>query len=460
MASPSRHRFVLIAITIASLVFLFLESKSLSPLMPSFSSEPIFNEATAAGGSSTSRSINKTASALRTSNSTQRYSIDARNNSGSDIQTYSNSINKLRILGERHSGTTFFTYLLGKCFPDIEVEDRLLNGKHWLQPSPDYVVEAFQNYSKDQGKSGNFMQSIGMTGRDSWTIAANSPNPKSVFQDTLVLALFRDPYQWMEAMRIAPHHWPNHLILQPKATPNMKKQEYHKTKDADGNVRRRLLLEKSNTNTTTRKGLLQENNQIMMKGTTERGRNVGPHSVHKSFFNHGKLDWDEFVKQPMRLVDEETNQKDRLCQKGYKFGTISPCRRTISYIPPSLKKIPGSFLKNLPFSVNDVVYELRPNGQPYEHPLQLRAAKIENFLSVVDEWELGGFGVLQYEDLQGPGLETAIQRISVALNMEAVCGNLPIKSKKMYSLPVQFRDWVTEHADWAQEARIGYSPDV
>jgi hypothetical protein len=30
----------------------------------------------------------------------------------------------------------------------------------------------------------------------------------------------------------------------------------------------------------------------------------------------------------------------------------------------------------------------------------------------------------------------------------------------MYSLPVQFRDWVTEHADWAQEARIGYSPDV
>jgi hypothetical protein len=160
------------------------------------------------------------------------------------------------------------------------------------------------------------------------------------------------------------------------------------------------------------------------------------------------------------LVDEDTNQKDRLCQKGYKFRTISPCTQTMSYKPPSLKKIPGSFLKHLPWSVNNVVYELRPNGQPYEHPLQLRAAKIENALGVVDEWELGGFGVLQYEDLLRPRLETVIQQIAVALNKEAVCGELPIISKKMYSLPVEFRYWVKEHADWAQEARIGYSPDV
>jgi hypothetical protein len=399
------------------------------------------------------RSINKTASALRTSNSTQRYSVDARNHSGSSIQTYSNSIKRLRLLGERHSGTSFFTKLLRKCFPEIEVEDGLLNGKHWWQPSPDYAVEAFQKYAKDQGESVTFMQNIGI---DSWKKVANSPNPKSEFQDTLVLVLFRNPYQWMEAMRIAPHHWPNHLILQPKATPNIKQQKNSKTIDADDNVRRRLLK----SNTTTRKRFLQKNNQIMMKGTREGGRNVGPYSVHKSFFNHSKLDWDEFVKQPMCLVDEDTNQKDRLCQKGYKFRTISPCTRTISYKPPSLKKIPGSFLKHLPWSVNDVVYELRPDGQPYEHPLQLRAAKIENFLGVVDEWELGGFGVLQYEELLLPRLETVIQQISVALKREADCGELPTSSKKRYSLPVEFRYWVKEHADWAQESRIGYSPDL
>jgi hypothetical protein len=443
MASPRRQLFVLIAITSVSLVFLFLESKSLPPFVPSISNEPILNPLTAPPRSTSEvgRSINRTASALRTTTSNQRYSVDARNHSRSSIQTYGNSIKRLRLLGERHSGTTFFTKLLRKCFPELEVQDGLLNGKHWWQPSPEYVVEAFQ------GKNVTSMQSIGVQHLDRWIKVAYSPNPKSEFQDTLVLALFRNPYQWMEAMRMKPHHWPNHLILQPKSIPNMKQQSYSNTKDAD-------------TNSTTRKGFLQKNNQITMKGTREEGRNVGPYSVHKSFFDHGMLDWDEFVKKPMHLVDEDTNQRDRLCQKGFKFRTISPCIQTMSYIPPSLKKIPGSFLKNLPMSVDHVVYELRPNGQPYEHPLQLRAAKIENFLGVVDEWELGGFGVLQYEDLLQPRLETIVQQISVALNKEAVCRELPIISKEIYSLPVGFRNWVKENADWGQDARIGYSPDV
>ena len=450
MASLSRYSFVLIAITIVSLIFLFFESKILTPFVPSLSDAPILNSVTASPRSTSEggRSINKTASALRTTTSTRRYPEDARNHNGSSIQTYGNSIKRLRVLGERHSGTSFFTKLLSKCFPDIEVEDGLLNGKHWRQPSPDYVVEAFQKYAKDQEESFTSRQRIGTLGLDSWKKVANSPNPKSVFQDTLVLVLFRNPYQWMEAMRIGPHHWPNHLILQPKAIPDMAQQSYSKTKDVDGN------------NMKTRKEFLQKNNQIMMKGRREEGTNAGPYSVHKSFFNHSKLDWDEFVKQPMRLVDEDTDQKDRLCQKGYKFRTISPCTETMSYKPPSLKKIPGSFLKHLPWSVNNVIYELQPDGQPYEHPLQLRAAKIENFLGVVDEWELGGFGVLQYEDLLQPRLENVLQKISVALNNEAVCGELPIISKKLYSLPVEFRSWVKENADWAQEARIGYSPEV
>jgi hypothetical protein len=37
------------------------------------------------------------------------------------------------------------------------------------------------------------------------------PNPKKYPHDTLVLAQFRNPYDWLKAMEHVPHHSPNHL---------------------------------------------------------------------------------------------------------------------------------------------------------------------------------------------------------------------------------------------------------
>jgi hypothetical protein len=67
-------------------------------------------------------------------------------------------IQRIVVLGERHSGTTFVTKYLQSCFNGstqgdnvhdnhtenrgdiITVTDRFVNTKHWFQPSPEYVV--------------------------------------------------------------------------------------------------------------------------------------------------------------------------------------------------------------------------------------------------------------------------------------------------------------------------------
>jgi hypothetical protein len=113
----------------------------------------------------------------------------------------------------------------------------------------------------------------------------------------------------------------------------------------------------------------------------------------------------------------------------------------------------------LPFGDNDVVYELAGNGKPHEHPLQLRAAKIQNFLGLVQEWELGGFGIYKYDDILGDGLTVFVQEISRALGVESRCPVITPFEKAHYLLPPEFRAWITNHSDWESETLIGFAPE-
>lgn len=78
----------------------------------------------------------------------------------------------IRLLGERNSGTNWITAVLEQCFPTIKTSCRLTRWKHWFQ---------------DDGVDGK------------------------VHNRTLVVAQFRDPYDWSAAMRKQPHHSPSHL---------------------------------------------------------------------------------------------------------------------------------------------------------------------------------------------------------------------------------------------------------
>jgi len=83
-------------------------------------------------------------------------------------------IKMISVLGERNSGTRWLYDHMGECFNQtLVVQRHLTRYKHWFQ----------------------------------------YPNASKYPHDTLVLAQFRNPYDWLEAMRKVPHHSPSHIGL-------------------------------------------------------------------------------------------------------------------------------------------------------------------------------------------------------------------------------------------------------
>lgn len=85
-------------------------------------------------------------------------------------------IKMIALLGERNSGTRWTTSHLEECFSHaIEVRTKLTRYKHWFQ----------------------------------------YPAPYRYPHETLVIAQFRNPYDWLKAMQHVPHHAPDHLQYRP-----------------------------------------------------------------------------------------------------------------------------------------------------------------------------------------------------------------------------------------------------
>lgn len=98
-------------------------------------------------------------------------------------------ITNIIVLGERHSGTTFFTNYLSDCFPRAKVGDIFVNKKHWIQHDPDYVQRAVSEYSTPP-----LWREIAKHNH-----ASRGPDQQysnDYFQNSLVLVLFRNPYDW------------------------------------------------------------------------------------------------------------------------------------------------------------------------------------------------------------------------------------------------------------------------
>lgn len=99
------------------------------------------------------------------------------NETGMPPHKISKEIKAISILGERNSGTTWMYEHMRDCFShSIPVRRRLTRYKHWFQDE---------------------------------TISKND-----VTNGTLVLAIFRNPFEWVEAMRARPHHASEHTRLE------------------------------------------------------------------------------------------------------------------------------------------------------------------------------------------------------------------------------------------------------
>jgi len=110
-------------------------------------------------------------------------------------------VNNIIILGERHSGTTFFTKYLHDCFPNVTVKDTFINYKHWFQPDPNYLLrvvttefESLIGVADDERELSSWRDIVkyGVTSnRDQ-----KSAHFSKFFENSLVIVLFRNPYDW------------------------------------------------------------------------------------------------------------------------------------------------------------------------------------------------------------------------------------------------------------------------
>ena len=84
-------------------------------------------------------------------------------------------IRSLHLLGERHSGTTWIQNHIRECFnhSGLPIRTGLQRWKHWFQENGKYVERR-----------------------------------------AMVVVMFRDPIQWIEAMHTVSHHAPNHYGLE------------------------------------------------------------------------------------------------------------------------------------------------------------------------------------------------------------------------------------------------------
>jgi hypothetical protein len=206
---------------------------------------------------------------------------------------------------------------------------------------------------------------------------------------------------------------------------------------------------------------LSDHARVRPESTRFGGKFVGG-SVQKSFVHHELLNWTRFVEQKLYLEDYYDDSRieswkangTRICQKGYIH--ISPCHRNTTYVPLGIRHIPRPFLRHLFASANDPVYEMKIDGKPFANLLQLRAAKIKNFLRIPAMWDVAGFAVIKYETLV-TDIESLLRRVGSTVSQKNRCSKTPLPFQKTpYHLPDSFRQWIRYQTDWSIDKLVGY----
>lgn len=270
---------------------------------------------------------------------------------------------QIHVIGERNSGTKWLQQELAKCFPREKLGVRchrdFVRSKHFFQPP----------------SRGNFDHSI-------------------------VIAIFRDPVQWIAAMREKPYHMPYQM---------------------DG----------------------FDMNQKRMPAIP--------------------LEWEKFIQRSSPWTMPERSKHDLqilrdgkqnqvTCRQGFTFNEIVPCQFDNATIPES------KWRGHEPF------YEMRRDnsGKPFEDLLKLRSEKILNFvLEVPLLMRLAGFSAVRYEDLLLRGTRFLMEQIADMMGLQDLpesCKPLPPQPERLEhrQIPAGFRSWVEDRLVMDTEHLLGY----
>jgi hypothetical protein len=96
------------------------------------------------------------------------------------------------------------------------------------------------------------------------------------------------------------------------------------------------------------------------------------------------------------------------------------------------------------------------SGEPYANIMEMRSAKIENFLGVQDYPGVAAVWAVQYEYLLQRGTEHLLKRVSEWTGIEPNCKPYPPQLRRERPFEEGFVKHVTEHLNWEVESLIGY----
>jgi hypothetical protein len=225
-------------------------------------------------------------------------------------------------------------------------------------------------------------------------------------RSAVVIAMFRDPYNWVEAMRIEPHHAHNHL---------------------------RWYRPRTN-----------------LKG--------GWKTIAQP------LEWKEFVTKPWiggrgsmdkNISEIQGGIESAECMDSYSFYDAAPCSRN-----------DAQFIIGL----GEYKYEYQHDGSErgFSSIIDLRREKILNHLSVANFRGTRAFFPFRFEDLNKNGTGALIRSVEDATGIKAKCnatlGKAP-RRRRLDKRPItthrdlskDFIRWMSRYVDWEIEGRIGYS---
>ena len=178
-----------------------------------------------------------------------------------------------------------------------------------------------------------------------------------------------------------------------------------------------------------------------------------PHHAH----SHIEMEWHQFVTKPwvgprgpadqakMKKAKEEGFHIEKWgCLAGYKFDEVIPCSSEDS-------------IEREGYS--HYMYELKQDEshRAYSSIIELRAAKILNFLQVPNSHGVKAFFPERYEALNMRGTNEFLKQLEEITGLKAQCEPFPgtgvVKHK---NVDPEYIKWMNKYHDWSAEAAIGY----
>jgi hypothetical protein len=169
-------------------------------------------------------------------------------------------------------------------------------------------------------------------------------------------------------------------------------------------------------------------------------------------------DWKQFVTKPWTMprvgkdLDMSVEEKSKAfgCQEHFNYQDVISCH---------VRPYSDNYFNRTHYSEHQPFYELNTKelNRPFHNILELRAAKIHNFLSTKNFEGVNKFLIIQYEALVSSGTYSLIEYIEDMTGVKSICDPSPQQqNRKQKRLNAEFINYLMESIDWDAENMIGY----